>query len=136
MDLVEHEVGASFADTAVSAAAFAAAEFFRIAVHADQEDVQAGEQTVQLGTPPAELDDVFDDQVIASLGECGQAAVKAGEEPRSDLVPPVEGAAVAAAVRAACRPGRADPMTRIGRGAVRRPAAPWPGSTFPSWTRR
>jgi hypothetical protein len=39
MDLAEHEVGASSADTAVSAAASGAVEFLRIAVHADQEDV-------------------------------------------------------------------------------------------------
>ena len=71
MDLVEREVGLRFADTAVAAAAFATVEFLRVAVHADQEDIQAGEQTGQLGTPRAELDDVFDDQIVAGLGECG-----------------------------------------------------------------
>jgi hypothetical protein len=59
-------------------------------VHADQEHVQAFENSGQVGAPTAELDDVLDDQVIARVCERRQTPMEPGEEPGTDLVPPVE----------------------------------------------
>ncbi len=49
-------------------------------MHADEEHVEAGQQLGQLGPPGGELDDVFDDQVVAGRGQGGQAPVEAGEQ--------------------------------------------------------
>jgi len=70
VDPVDREVGASFAGTAVSAAAFAPVEFLQVAMHADQEDVQTGEQTGQLGTPGTELD------ALVKSAEIGRASCR------------------------------------------------------------
>jgi hypothetical protein len=58
----------------------------QVAVHADEEDIQAVEQPGQALAPGAELDD----EVVSRCGQCGQAPVEAIEEPRSHLLPPGE----------------------------------------------
>jgi hypothetical protein len=49
----------------VAPGASAAVDLGEVAVHSDEEDIQAIEQSAQVGTPGGELDDVLNDQVIA-----------------------------------------------------------------------
>ena len=67
-------------------------------MHANEEHVQAGQQGGELDPPGPELDDVLDDQVVSRRGKRRQATMESGEEPRPDLVPPVERTAVAGAL--------------------------------------
>jgi uncharacterized protein (UPF0264 family) len=81
VDPVVDDVGATLAESAVAALALATVDFVDVAVYADQEDVKAVQQVSQLASPRRELDDVFDDQVIAGVSERRQASVEPGKEP-------------------------------------------------------
>jgi hypothetical protein len=90
VDQAGFHVRPALPDTAISPVAFLAVYLGQIAVHADEEDIQAAKQRGQVLTPGAELDDVLDDEVVSRCGQRGQAPVEAIEEPRPYLLPPGE----------------------------------------------
>ena len=95
MDAVDLDVCAALTDAPVAAGVLAPVKLIEAAVHTDDEHIQIRQEYGQLVAPAAELDDVLDDEVVARVGQRGQAAVEAGEQPRPYLAPPVERAVVA-----------------------------------------
>lgn len=62
----------ALSDTAISPVALAAAGFRQVAVHADEEYIEAFEQPHQVLPPSTELDDVLDDQVVSAAASAGR----------------------------------------------------------------
>jgi len=78
VDQVGFHVRPALADAAVSPIPFPAVYLGRIAVHADEEDIQAVDQRGPVLAPGAELDDALDDQVVSRCRQRGQAPTSAG----------------------------------------------------------
>lgn len=96
VNAVDLDMRAPFADPPIAAVSLPPIEFVKVAMHANQVDVQAREERRELTPPGRELDDVLHDQVVTGIGESGQAAVESSEEPGPHLMPPVEGTAMLA----------------------------------------
>jgi len=79
VDLVLLDVGAPFARPTVSPTTFPARELVAVAVHADEEYIEVGQEVSKLEPPAAVLGDVIDDEVVPGRGQGGNTAVKAVE---------------------------------------------------------
>jgi hypothetical protein len=131
------DVAAALADATVTAGAFSAVQFVEVAVHTNEEDVQVRQEAGQFVTPGWELDDMLDDQVVAGVGEGGQAgsggtrrrsAGASGSTRRMVRSRPGD--------RAACQRPRTDRRRRAGTARRVRVAALLPTSTCLNWMRR
>jgi len=90
VDVVLLEVGSSLADLTVPATAFPTGEFVSVAVHADEENVEAGQEVGKLEPPAAVLDDVVDHELFPAEARAGMQRWKPVEEDRSEVLGPGE----------------------------------------------
>lgn len=99
VDLVLLEVSASFTWSPITAKAFSTFELIAVAVHPDEEDVETGEEVIELEPPAAVLDDVVNEQVVPGGCHSGDAAVESVEEQGPQVLRPGEQAGLVATTR-------------------------------------
>jgi hypothetical protein len=81
------EIRLRVAEGAIAAGALAPLELDERAVNSDAEDVEVPEEIHEPQHPAPRLDDMFDDEIVSGLGQCGDAAVKSLEEGGAHLCP-------------------------------------------------
>ena len=88
VDSIDFDVFPTFAEPAVTTQAFTMVYFVEGAMNPDQKDVEWPQQLGERRSPVLNLDDVLDNQVVASRSERGDATMKTIEEARSKVAPP------------------------------------------------
>jgi hypothetical protein len=81
------EVRLSLADPSVTPFKLPPLELWQRAVDPNKEHIEVAEQAQESTHPGIRLNDVLDDEVVASCGKSGEAAVKSLEELGSQIAP-------------------------------------------------
>ncbi len=95
------QVRPAFANGSIATEAFATLDFLHGAMHAHQENVVRLQQMSQIRSPLWELDNVFDDEIVAGCGERGDTPMEAIEKPWPNVAPPEKRALFVAPFRQA-----------------------------------